>query len=183
MNSLYQITTSIFEHISLKSLVIEVFICFLLIFLAAYIVRLRGRELSKRKMLLYFLFLLNLCVLVEITVLGRVPNEKYVIRDFLDFGNMESWLGRRQILYSMLNVALFVPYGIIVYLLRDDNSILRRIIFTVLISFIMSSAIEITQHITNRGYLELTDLVTNVLGGLIGAVIVWLVQLMMRNEK
>lgn len=183
MHSLYQITTSIYEYVSLNTLVIEVIICFLLIFLSAYIARLRGRELSRRKLLLYFLFLVNLCVLVEITVLGRVPDGKYVVRDFLDFGNMESWLGRRQILYSMLNVVLFVPNGIIVYLLRDDNSILRRIIFTVLSSFIMSSAIEITQHITHRGYLELTDLVTNVLGGLIGALVACLLQSLQKNDK
>ncbi|MGX7420124.1 VanZ family protein [Carnobacterium gallinarum] len=73
--------------------------------------------------------------------------------------------------YNLLgNILLFVPYGFFVPLLFSSFNNLKRIFFS---SFIFSIFIETTQLILNYFYLgnrvfDVMDLVTNVLGGVIG---------------
>ncbi|MBP3197280.1 MAG: VanZ family protein, partial [Butyrivibrio sp.] len=68
-----------------------------------------------------------------------------------------------------LNIALFVPWGAILYLYRRNDNKSKAIIMTTLLGFSCSAFVEVTQRITGTGFFELTDIFTNTVGAFIGA--------------
>lgn len=79
--------------------------------------------------------------------------------------------------YVVLNCILFVPYGFILSLFSFINKrkawVQCMLVF--LISLISTLTIETTQLITKRGYYEVQDIFCNVLGGVIGWLIFYLI--------
>ena len=73
--------------------------------------------------------------------------------------------------FSLLNILLFVPFGILIYLFFRKSKTGFAIFATTLTGLLMSSVIECAQFLTGRGMFEVTDLVTNTTGALVGAVI------------
>lgn len=72
------------------------------------------------------------------------------------------------------NVTMFVPFGFVLseYLaLKKLLSIGRRIGLVALVSFGLSLSIECLQLLLRVGFFEVTDLLLNTFGGLIGAVV------------
>lgn len=63
------------------------------------------------------------------------------------------------------NIAFFVPFGVLVYMLLID---VRR---TVLVGFLASLAIEIAQYVFALGYSDIDDLLMNTLGAFLGALV------------
>ncbi|WP_404348378.1 VanZ family protein [Sutcliffiella horikoshii] len=68
------------------------------------------------------------------------------------------------------NVGLFVPFGVLLAFWT------RRFLIRVFLPFALISCIEITQLLTNRGSLDIDDLILNVLGFYIGYALVPLVR-------
>ena len=66
------------------------------------------------------------------------------------------------------NIIMFIPFGVLLPILFIK---FRNGWLCVLTGFICSSSIEIVQHITQTGFLQLDDVVTNTTGTLLG----WLV--------
>lgn len=78
--------------------------------------------------------------------------------------------------FSILNIFLFIPWGIIISALFKRKSTWKRVLMTTVIGFLTSFLIEHVQLFTGTGMFELTDLMTNTIGGFIGACIaVWLI--------
>ena len=69
---------------------------------------------------------------------------------------------------QLWNVLLFVPLGFLLAALCEGKRTVHPFIMVVLASF----TIEVTQFLTRRGVFELSDLVLNSLGGLIGVLII-----------
>lgn len=65
-----------------------------------------------------------------------------------------------------LNVVIYVPMGLYLMLISKE-----KISFCVLISFASSLAFEVEQFFTGFGGCDVTDIICNVLGGVIGVVI------------
>lgn len=63
------------------------------------------------------------------------------------------------------NIIMFVPFGALLPLLFRK---FRNGWACLLTGFICSCSIEIVQHITQTGYLQLDDVVTNTMGTLLG---------------
>ena len=63
------------------------------------------------------------------------------------------------------NIIMFIPFGVLLPIVFKQ---VRSGWKCVLIGFLCSCGIEITQHITQRGYLQLDDVVTNTVGMFIG---------------
>ena len=82
-------------------------------------------------------------------------SESLIINGKLDFKEM------------VMNAVIFIPLGIYVEALFKKYTIGRKILFILFISFIC----EISQFILGVGASDITDIVNNVLGGIIGLVI------------
>lgn len=109
----------------------------------------------------------------HITFDSREAGSKGGIVTELDFG---SWNGNyfraQQMIYAGLNVLLFVPFGFLTGMLKKECFWGRRIFLCTLYSFLGSFCIECMQLITARGYFEVTDIVTNTIGGACGVLLI-----------
>ncbi len=73
------------------------------------------------------------------------------------------------LLYSLANAIIFIPFGILVpKVFRGINTVWKM----ALVTFITSVCIEIIQYILACGYSEVEDVIMNVVGGVIGYLIV-----------
>lgn len=63
------------------------------------------------------------------------------------------------------NIIMFIPFGVLLPILFRE---FRNGWLCVLTGFICSCSIEIVQHITQTGFLQLDDVVTNTTGTLLG---------------
>lgn len=70
----------------------------------------------------------------------------------------------RSILEPLLNIVIFVPIGLYITFFQKEKSILN----TFLVSLAMSLSIELIQLATMIGGFSFLDLITNVIGGVIG---------------
>ncbi|WP_223703019.1 VanZ family protein [Sutcliffiella deserti] len=106
--------------------------------------------------------------LMLLTLLFFRPNEQqYDSFNLIPFATISLFLsGEIDWLVSFYNlaanIALFIPYGIL--LKWRTNAILLLVIVPILVI----STIELSQYITNRGSLDIDDLLLNTLGFLIG---------------
>ena len=134
--------------------------------------RLAGKEGSKRREAVLFLIAGYACFMYQVTLYNREPNSRKGVYTELDFGNWSGdYMGFQQRVYSLLNVALFVPWGFLLAAIRGKECMCRKIFMVCSASFLTSFTIETLQLITGRGYFELTDMITNVSGGLLGVLI------------
>ena len=74
---------------------------------------------------------------------------------------------------TLLNIAAFVPAGLFLMLLPRQGKILPAYVG----SFLLSLAFEVVQYILMLGTSDLTDLLTNTLGGIVGVGAFFLCQL------
>lgn len=161
------------EGVSYRMLIITIIIGVILVHICCNIYQKRtGNAISIKKEVLYMCVVAYACVLFQLTLFRREADSRGGV--FLDL-NLGALTGDntslRQLGYSILNVAMFMPWGFFVALSRKMDGPVKRIIMSLLICFMSSFMIEVLQLITKRGYFELNDLVTNVIGGLIGIIL------------
>lgn len=75
--------------------------------------------------------------------------------------------GKEDVREIILNVVAFIPYGLFIHALIDEMSILKKI----LIIFATSFVFELIQYIFAIGASDITDIISNTSGGVIGLVI------------
>jgi glycopeptide antibiotics resistance protein len=133
--------------------------------------RISGIKVNWRYEVLWGMILLYFCFGSQITILRRAPGSSSAV--YLDFylGSINGdFYGRQQLFYSILNVLLFIPWGFLLEFCRRKSSTIIRVFMVTCYSFLTSIAIECLQYITKRGHFEINDIVTNTVGGFIGAV-------------
>lgn len=81
-----------------------------------------------------------------------------------------------EIVYNSL---IFVPFGGLLGIVDKKSSLLKRMFFF----FLFSLAIEVSQFILGLGATDITDIITNVSGGLIGLFIYKLLDKIFNTEK
>lgn len=87
----------------------------------------------------------------------------------LEFYQIEYEIGviKKTIILDLLNMFAFIPFGLLVsYLFRKT-----KILLSVLVTLVFSALIEVFQLTTIIGAFMLNDLILNVIGGLIGAIL------------
>lgn len=99
------------------------------------------------------------------------PNEVHVrsleLIPFNDFFQGK-WIGGA-LINTIDNIALFIPFGILVYILLVRRSAaVRR---TALVGFAVSLFIELTQFVFALGYTDVDDLILNTFGAFLGALL------------
>ena len=101
-------------------------------------------------------------ILLQIALFSREPGSRKQI-DLHLFG---TW-GQTAIAhaYFIENIIMFIPFGILAPMVFKR---MRNMRFCTFIGFVCSCGIELSQLITQRGYCQLDDVVTNTVGMLVG---------------
>ena len=76
------------------------------------------------------------------------------------------------------NIIVFIPIGIYVCMLKKDWSILKKIS----VGFFISLGIEVLQFVLAIGATDITDLIGNTLGGIIGIGVFYLFSKVFKNK-
>lgn len=134
----------------------------------------RKRKLSWKKLLIIYLLLAYLGLLFSITIFRRPWGSRDGIVHLtirlgfgLKTGHPSFWISA----YSVYNILLFIPFGILASMVLNNRNKLRGVIVTTIIGVLLSLLVESIQLVTGRGMFEISDLVTNAAGGFIGALI------------
>ena len=138
---------------------------YFLVFLPKWKRRGTGTLFVRTVMYIYLSFVLFFTIMPVITSLPFIFNHQYAFNliPFDDYAN-----GRGDVVRQIiLNVIMTVPFGFLFPLTQKRSR--RKMIITVRASFLLSLLIEIIQPIINdyRSF-DVTDLITNTLGGVIG---------------
>lgn len=107
--------------------------------------------------------LIYMVFMAQLTYFRRMPESRFGVN--LELIGQESL---SQFVYLFLNTLLFVPYGFLLGLLTRRGAALK-ILLVGCYGFLSSLFIEICQLLTGRGYFEVSDLLTNTAGCLLGA--------------
>lgn len=157
--------------VSVTTLLLTWLIAILLIHLICiFYSRIVGKRYSGTKELLWILIAGYVCFGCQITLFRRQPGTRGTVYASLYFGSLtgDFW-SRQQFFYSLLNTLFFVPWGILWGFYRYQDSVMRRVLMVTIYSFLTSFSIEVAQLVTGRGFFELSDLITNTAGGLVGS--------------
>ena len=116
-------------------------------------------------MYIYLSFVLYFTLMPIITSLPFIFNHPYIPMNLVPF--IDVTLGRGDFVREIgLNVIMTIPFGFLLPLIKkEDIKLLKVVLYT----FLLSLSIEILQPLIN-GFRssDITDLITNVLGGIIG---------------
>lgn len=119
-------------------------------------------------MYIYLSFVLYFTLMPIITSIPFVFNHPYTPMNLNPFIDVLSGRGDfiRQVL---LNIIMTIPFGFLLPLVMKENPKLLKVIFY---TFLLSLSIEILQPLINgTRYPDITDIITNVTGGIIGYIL------------
>lgn len=130
----------------------------------------KGRDvlLVNTTMYIYLSFVMYFTLMPIITSLPLMFNHPYQpmnLEPFIDVINGRGDFFRQVI----LNVIMTIPFGFLLPLIKRKNIKLLKVVFY---TFLLSLSIEILQPLINGARsADITDLITNVIGGIVGYVI------------
>ena len=88
-------------------------------------------------------------------------------------------LGVKAVCFNLLgNIVAFIPFGILLSTLWEEKSIIKRI----LPIFLTSLSFEILQFIFSIGASDITDLIMNTIGGIIGICIFLILKKILKDN-
>lgn len=118
-------------------------------------------------MYIYLSFVLYFTLMPIITSIPFIFNHPYKSMNLIPFIDVLS--GRGDFIRQVgLNVIMTIPFGFLVSFIKKENVKLLKIVFY---TFILSLGIELLQPLINGvRSADITDLLTNVMGGIIGYV-------------
>lgn len=152
---------------------VVLFFCMFVVILSIYLL-LTKQQIRIRRFFLFGAFILYTLSLL-ILLFMRPSEPAYENSNLVPFKTISLYLsGNADWFVSFYNLAanvgLFVPFGVLLAYWS------RSFLIKVFLPFALISCIEITQLLTNRGSLDVDDLILNVLGFYIGYALVPLVR-------
>ena len=116
-------------------------------------------------MYIYLSFVLYFTLMPIITSLPFIFNHPYTPMNLVPF--IDVTFGRGDFARQVgLNIIMTIPFGFLLPFIKKENTKLLKVIFY---TFLLSLSIEILQPLINGlRSSDITDLITNVLGGIIG---------------
>ena len=129
----------------------------------------KGRDLLlvNTMMYIYLSFVLYFTLMPIITSLPFIFNHPYDLMNLVPFIDVLNGRGDfiRQV---VLNVIMTIPFGFLLPLVKKNVKLLKIVFYT----FLLSLSIELLQPLINGiRSSDITDLITNVIGGIIGYII------------
>ena len=147
---------------------VVLFILYIFIFYKRWKVKGKDVLFINTIMYIYLSFVLYFTLMPIITSLPFVFNHSYVPMNLVPFIDVSTGRGDfiRQV---VLNIVMTIPFGFLLPLIKNKKINLMK---TILYTFLLSLGIEILQPLIN-GFRssDITDLVTNILGGIIGYIL------------
>lgn len=86
---------------------------------------------------------------------------------FAQLGDAQTWFG--PVFDALGNLAFFVPLGVLLYILLEGRA--RAVLVVVIVGAAISAVIETLQYVLALGHSDVTDLLFNTAGALVGALI------------
>ena len=130
----------------------------------------KGRDILvvNTTMYIYLSFVLYFTLMPIITSLPFIFNHPYTPMNLVPF--IDVTFGRGDFARQIgLNIIMTIPFGFLMPLVKKGNTSLLKIVFY---TFLLSLGIELLQPLINgTRSSDITDLITNVLGGIIGYII------------
>lgn len=139
-----------------------------------------------RKLILYLVFLIYICVLFYLVLFARNVNTDYLIRNTGIRLFIMTWQGfdlpAMEFFEFYLNLMLFIPMG---YLLPYTFNLFRAHTLRrpLIASFLISVLIENLQLMMKRGTYDTSDIIANSLGALIGSYLYLQIAYMITNPS
>lgn len=133
-----------------------------------------------RGLFLVYVFALTWIILFKMQIrLSDIAKMELRNINLIPLGDSAIVNGRIDLSEILLNIAAFIPYGIYISMLKEDwNFILKA-----LIPCLTSLAYETVQYIFAIGASDITDLIGNTAGGLIGSVCYWLLSKLLKENR
>ena len=147
---------------------VVLFILYIFIFYKRWKVKGKDILFINTIMYIYLSFVLYFTLMPIITSLPFVFNHSYVPMNLVPFIDVSTGRGDfiRQV---VLNIVMTIPFGFLLPLIKNKRISLMKI---VLYTFLLSLGIEILQPLINDfRSSDITDLVTNIFGGIIGYIL------------
>lgn len=139
-------------------------------------------ENKKQRNLTMILFIVYFCILIWILLfkMSFSFEELYKSRsiNIIPFSGSVIVNGKFYINEIINNILVFIPVGIYTCMLKQEWSILKK----VSVAFFISLAIEVLQLILSIGATDITDLIGNTIGGIIGIGIFYLFTKIFKNK-
>lgn len=139
-------------------------------------------ENKKKHNLTMILFIIYFFILIWILLfkMSFSFNELYRSRsiNIIPFAGSIMVNGKLYISEIINNILVFVPVGIYTCMLKQEWSILKK----VSVAFFISLAVEVLQFILAIGATDITDLIGNTIGGIIGIGIFYLFAKALKNK-
>ncbi|EHL16400.1 hypothetical protein HMPREF9629_01240 [Peptoanaerobacter stomatis] len=135
---------------------------------------------SKKITLILMIFYLIALIWVIIFKLEFSIKELPQIRNInlIPFNQPSIVNGKADISEIVLNVLAFIPYGLFIHILMDEKSILKKLFIIFATSFIF----ELIQYIFAIGASDITDIISNTSGGIIGVVVSMFMEKLLREN-
>lgn len=139
-------------------------------------------ENKKQRNLTMILFIVYFCILIWILLfkMSFSFDELYKSRsiNIIPFSGSVIVNGKFYINEIINNILVFIPVGTYTCMLKQEWSILKK----VSVAFFISLAIEVLQFILSIGATDITDLIGNTIGGIIGIGIFYLFTKIFKNK-
>ena len=136
----------------------------------------RQRNLTRILFAVYFLILVWILLFKMSFSLDELYKNRSI--NLIPFMGSVVVNGRIYINEIIDNILVFIPIGIYICMLKEDWSILRKIS----VGFFISLGIEVLQFILAIGATDITDLLGNTLGGIIGIGVFYLFSKLFKNK-
>ena len=136
----------------------------------------RQRNLTKILFAIYFLILVWILLFKMSFSLDELYKNRSI--NLIPFMGSVVVNGRIYINEIIDNILVFIPLGIYICMLKEDWPILRKIS----VGFFISLGIEVLQFILAIGATDITDLIGNTLGGIIGIGVFYLFSKVFKNK-
>ena len=136
----------------------------------------RQRNLTRILFAVYFLILVWILLFKMSFSLDELYKNRSI--NLIPFMGSVIVNGRIYINEIIDNILVFIPLGIYICMLKEDWSILRKIS----VGFFISLGIEVLQFILAIGATDITDLIGNTLGGIIGIGVFYLFSKLFKNK-
>jgi len=138
----------------------------------------RQRNLT-RGLLLIYLLVLTWIILFKMQInLSYIGRMQYRNVNLIPFQGSAVVNGRIELSEIILNVIVFVPFGVYISMLKENWNILKK----TAPFFLTSLAYESLQYILSIGASDITDLIGNTLGGISGVVLFWLLSKVLKDN-
>ena len=152
--------------------------CFTAILSFGYVLFCKGtkRKLGNRKKnLLMGLLTFYVILILIVSIFSREPGSRVGVSLILGETWTREWQGRA---YAVENILLYIPFGMLG--MGVNYYTRRRGIYVVLAGLLLSLAVEVAQYVTQMGYFQVDDLITNTLGTLLAVILCKFIQLIFK---